>query len=78
MPEITVRYFAGAKEAAGTESERLHAATLADLKGVLGARDGLRAVCLASSFLVNGAQAEPDALLPEGAQVDVLPPFAGG
>lgn len=30
------------------------------------------------SFLVNGKHAERSAVVPEGAAVDVLPPFAGG
>ncbi|UDY23333.1 MoaD/ThiS family protein [Nocardioides sp. Kera G14] len=78
MATVTVRYFAGAKAAAGVESEQLVASTLADLKAELSSRPDLRGVCMASSFLVNGAQAEADQPLPDGAEVHVLPPFAGG
>jgi sulfur-carrier protein len=82
MTQVRVRYFAGAKAAAGRESEQVEltpgATTLADLRELLGRRQGFEAVCLASSFLVDGAQADPESDLPDGAVVDVLPPFAGG
>jgi molybdopterin synthase sulfur carrier subunit len=47
---------------------------------LLGARHGerLAQVLAASSFLVEAVHAEPDDVLPAGATVDVLPPFAGG
>jgi sulfur-carrier protein len=31
-----------------------------------------------ASFLVDGVRADDDTVLPPGAIVDVLPPFAGG
>ena len=78
----TVRYFAGARAAAnGTSSEQIEAATLHDLTQVLVDRHGERLglVLKAASFLVDGLTChDRTATLPEGATVDVLPPFAGG
>jgi molybdopterin converting factor small subunit len=78
---VLVRYFAGARAAAGCAEEKVTAATLGDLIDVIGARHGdrLAVVLRASSFLVDGlAGHDRTAALPEGATVDVLPPFAGG
>ena len=78
---VTVRYFAGARAAAGVETETRTAATLEELVGQLvddhGAR--LERVLTACSFLVDGTSArDPGTALAPGAVVDVLPPFAGG
>ncbi|HEX6683973.1 MAG TPA: MoaD/ThiS family protein [Candidatus Limnocylindrales bacterium] len=75
---ITVRYFAGARAAAGVAEESLPAGiTLADIGQDRGER--LQKVLLSASFLVNGlAWHDRAAPLPAGATVDVLPPFAGG
>lgn len=75
---VTVRYWAGAKRAAGLERESLTAGTVAELRAQLEARPGLAAVAAVASFLVDGRQAGENAVLAEGAEVDVLPPFAGG
>lgn len=79
---ITVRYFAGARAAAGVSEESLPATgTLHELVAVLAQRHGprLRTVLGASSFLVDGVRwGEPHRELPRGAVIDVLPPFAGG
>ncbi|MCF6506765.1 MoaD/ThiS family protein [Blastococcus sp. MG754426] len=81
MPAVTVRYFAGARAAAGVDTEPCEADTLDELvvrvSGAHGAR--LERVLAACSFLVDGAQPRDRAApLPAGAVVDVLPPFAGG
>lgn len=80
MPsQVTVRYWAGARRAAGLASEVLTADTLADLLGQLQARPGLAEVVAASSVLVNEIRPSGDAQpLAPGAVVDILPPFAGG
>jgi molybdopterin converting factor small subunit len=78
MAAVTVRYWAGAARAAGTDSESVDAATLGELRDLLSARPPLAAVCRVASFLVDGAQAGPGEPLTPGAVVDVLPPFAGG
>lgn len=81
---VTVRYFAGAKAAAGTRSETLDVpagTTLADVVTAVAAAhgDGLARVLASSSLLVDEVAAhDRDAALPDGVVVDVLPPFAGG
>ena len=78
---LTVRYFAGARAAAGIPAEPIEAASLDDLTQVLAARHGerLAVVLKAASYLVDGlACHDRQALLPDGATIDVLPPFAGG
>jgi molybdopterin converting factor small subunit len=75
-----VRYFAGARAAAGTSEERLVAATLGELIAVVGARgERIASVLAGSSFLVDGLSCHDRAApLPGDCTVDVLPPFAGG
>lgn len=79
---LTVRYFAGARAAAGgISTEAVSAASIEDLTVVLTERHGerLALVLKAASFLVNGLTChDRQASLPAGATVDVLPPFAGG
>lgn len=78
---ITVRYFAGAREAAGRTTEQLTGPTsVAALRDALtAARPGLGTVLPKCALLVAGARAtSDDAQVPDGATVDVLPPFAGG
>ena len=80
---VLVRYFAAAAEAAGVEEERIalheHAPTLGPLRDLLVARYGpaMGRVVANGSFLVDGV-VRRDPATPIGAQVDVLPPFAGG
>ncbi|MGA5305309.1 MoaD/ThiS family protein [Nucisporomicrobium flavum] len=80
MPQV--RYFAGARAAAGGVREEAADATSVDeLVNELTARHGerLAVVLKAASFLVDGlACHDRQAALPAGATVDVLPPFAGG
>jgi sulfur-carrier protein len=81
--EVTVRYFAAARAAAGMEAETLDVApgtSVKDLVERLGARSPkLAAVLDRCSFLCDGMavrnRAEP---LRANQTVDVLPPFAGG
>ena len=79
---LTVRYFAGARAAAGGLSgEAPDAPTLEALTHVLTDRHGerLAVVLKAASFLVDGlACHDRRAAIPAGSTVDVLPPFAGG
>ncbi len=77
-PTVTVRYWAGALRAAGIERETVSAATVGELRNLLSQRAGLARVVAVASFLVDGQQAGDTTRLPEGAEVDVLPPFAGG
>ena len=78
---ITVRYFAGAREAAGLTTEQLGGPTsVAALRSTLTAtHPGLGAVLPKCALLVAGARTTSgEAEVPDGVTVDVLPPFAGG
>jgi molybdopterin converting factor small subunit len=79
---ITVRYFAGARAAAGRSEEAVPAGVDLDTLAVLlTERHGERlgTVLKVASFLVDGLTCHDRGVsLPAGATVDVLPPFAGG
>lgn len=80
---MRIRYFAGAAQAAGlTEEDVLVGADLsaAALVAQLGAeREHLARVLAVSTLLVDGRPLhDRSTVVPRGAQVDVLPPFAGG
>jgi molybdopterin converting factor small subunit len=78
---VTVRYFAGARAAAGVDTEQRSAGTLDELVRDLAEHHGekLAKVLPACSFLVDGTTTrDPALVLAPGAVVDVLPPFAGG
>lgn len=79
---MIVHYYAGAAEAAGLTEETVDDAPGEAVQGAadrLAARHpGLGPILGVCSFFINGASARGDALLPDGAHLDVLPPFAGG
>ena len=77
---VTVRYWAGARAAAGVERETVTGVrTVGDLVGRLTAsRPALERVLPVCSVLVGGRASSGDDQLPPGAVVEVLPPFAGG
>ena len=83
-PTVTIRWWAAAKAAAGTGEDRLPAGRLdemlerACLQRERPASDQLRQVLQRCSFLADEVRVARDALIPPGAVVDVLPPFAGG
>ena len=82
---VTVRFYAGAAEAAGAEERQL---PLNEDQGLdefltrlpeLIEAPSLERVCSRSSFLVNGVRTKRESgTLSPGDQLDVLPPFAGG
>lgn len=80
--EVTVRFFAAARSAAGTDSTHVAAGTLASLVVELtDTYPELQGVLPRCSYLVNGTavHGEPSSVaIDGGAEVDVLPPFAGG
>jgi molybdopterin synthase sulfur carrier subunit len=86
MAIVTLRYWAAAKEAAGTAEETITAETLAEALAAAGALAGedarFRAVLARSSFLVDGmpvgVRAPDSVILADAAVIEVLPPFAGG
>jgi sulfur-carrier protein len=80
---VTVRYFAAARAAAGTESETLvlrPGTTVAELVERLAVRGTrLATVLRRCSYLCDGmAVRDETAPLRAGNTIDVLPPFAGG
>ena len=80
---VTVRYFAAARAAAGSDAEQLAVrpgATVAELVDQLSSRNSeLARVLCRCSFLCDGMavrkHTEP---LRTGTVIDVLPPFTGG
>ncbi|MGQ0773570.1 MAG: MoaD/ThiS family protein [Pseudonocardiales bacterium] len=84
MPVVTVRYFAAARSVAGMHSEDVEldvGATIADVLDAVAGRHGeaLSKVLARCSFLLDSvAVRDPQAPIANGAELDVLPPFAGG
>lgn len=81
--QVTVRYFAAARAAAGNDEETIRlrpGTTLAELVAGLSERDeNLAKVLKRCSFLCDGiAVRELGTALSDAQTVDVLPPFAGG
>ena len=79
---VTVRYWAGARAAAGVAEERLAGGSTGDdLVAHLStaqSRPGLLAVLPVCSVLVGGRASSGGDQIAPGAVVEVLPPFAGG
>lgn len=80
-----MRYFAGARAAVGVADESVEvpgeAPTVAEVLAAVRERHGDRVtrVLPACSFLLDGvAVRDHDTTVWSGAQLDVLPPFAGG
>ncbi|MBO0829807.1 MAG: MoaD/ThiS family protein [Streptosporangiales bacterium] len=85
MSHATIRYWAAARDAAGTAEESYQADDLGELLELVRGQHGggrFADVLACCSFLVDGAPVgtrSPDSVvLPEGATVEALPPFAGG
>lgn len=80
----TVRYFAAAKEAAGTATEQVEAADLAAALAAVRDRHDARFATVVGrcSFVVDGAPVggrdHATVALGDFSVVDGLPPFAGG
>lgn len=81
-PGVLVRYWAGARHAAGAESDVVPGTTVGEvLDAVLARRPALAPVLVVASILVDGVAGPASArvrAVPEGAVVEILPPFAGG
>ena len=77
---VLVRYWAGARAAAGLDEERLPGvATVGELLARLAAaHPALEPVLPVCSVLVGGRASAGDDPVPPGAVIEVLPPFAGG
>lgn len=79
---ITVRYWAGARAAAGVSEEEFEGpVSIGELREAAIARhpqgDRLAGVLAVCSVLVDGRQPQGD-VVEAGAVVEFLPPFAGG
>lgn len=77
---VLVRYWAGARAAAGVDEERVAGVTtVGELVARLSAsHPALGPVLPVCSVLVGGRAGAGDDPVPPGAVVEVLPPFAGG
>ncbi|NHA66631.1 MoaD/ThiS family protein [Phycicoccus flavus] len=77
---ITVRYWAGARAAAGVDTEpHTGPVTVDALRAAMtSAHPELATVLPVCSVLVDGLAADGADPVPDGAVVEVLPPFAGG
>ena len=79
---VRVRFFAGARAAAGTpatDAERQEGDLVADVLSRLArSRPALLAVLPACSFLLDGVRARTGDAVGGASELDVLPPFSGG
>jgi len=79
---VALRYFAAARAALGRSEETLAVppgATVADVVARLAAATPAAEPVLARcSVLLDGRRAAPSDVVPDGASLDLLPPFAGG
>ena len=81
---LTIRYFAGAKAAAGVDDEQLSLppeSTVDDVLKLVRDKHGepLTRVLTASSLLLDGIAVRDTTIsVAGGRELDVLPPFAGG
>ena len=79
---VTVRFFAGARAAAGCDQVTVAPAGLQEvIQGLHAVFPALTTVTPMCSFLVDGVCAKPlqdGPFIGAGSSVDVLPPFAGG
>lgn len=81
---LTVRYYAAARAAAATDAETVelaHGASVAELLATVRERHGdefARVLLRCSCLLDEVAVRDEATVLPDGATLDVLPPFAGG
>ena len=78
---VRVRLFAALREAAGVAEVEVPASTLggvlAEVRGRFG--DRFAAVLGYASVLLDGQRlTDPDAPVPDGAELALLPPFSGG
>jgi len=77
---VTVRLFAAAAEAAGTDETSLPSGTTSQISEQLFATSGddLARVWRQCALMVDGRRVESDEVIADGSTLDVLPPFAGG
>ncbi len=77
--QVTVRYWAGARAAAGVDAEQRRGSTAGEvLTAAAQDHPELGHVLQVASILLDGRTVDTDAPVGEGALLEVLPPFAGG
>jgi len=77
--EVTIRYWASARAAAGCDSERFSGGNVGQiLQAAASAHAGLGGVLAISTILLDGRPVGAGVPLSEGTTLEVLPPFAGG
>ena len=77
--EVTIRYWASARAAAGCDSERFTGRKVGDvLQAAASAHTGLGGVLAVSTILLDGRPVTAAQPLSGGSTLEVLPPFAGG
>jgi molybdopterin synthase sulfur carrier subunit len=78
-PEVTIRYWASARAAAGCDSESFTGHHVGDvLEAAAVAHTGLGVVLQVSTILRDGRPVTTFEPLSKGTILEVLPPFAGG
>ena len=78
-PTVTVRYWAAARAAAGTDMETRKGASVGEVvDAAVAAHPELARVAAVASFLLDGRAVRREEPVPDGGTVEVLPPFAGG
>ncbi len=76
---VTVRYWAGARAAAGRDADEVAAGDVAAaLDAVRGEHPGLGPVLEVATLLLDGRTVGPEHPLSAGDVLEILPPFAGG
>jgi molybdopterin synthase sulfur carrier subunit len=78
---VRVRLFAALREAAGTSEVTVEAGPLGEILDALAAKFGTRFAGVAgyASVLVDGERLrDRDTVVPDGAELALLPPFSGG
>ena len=76
---VTVRLYAGVKEAAGRSELSVEGASVAEVRDALAAALPVVASQLAyCRYALDDTFVSDDAAVPDGATVDVIPPVSGG
>jgi len=76
---VTIRYWASARAAAGCDTELYVGRVVGDvIEAAAAAHTGLAIVLGVSTILLDGRQVGASEPLLDGATIEVLPPFAGG
>ncbi|WP_018158057.1 MoaD/ThiS family protein [Demetria terragena] len=79
MTTVTVRYWAGARAAAGIDHERVEADSVVALReAIMREHPAMTSVLDVASVLIDGRAVQGDAPLADAETVEILPPFAGG